>query len=52
MKREELIKDLQYCEDSMERLGDRADIWQDRRIYAILKILRDILLTMEKEQRK
>ena len=51
MKREELIKDLQYCEDSMERLGDRADIWQDRMIYAILKILRDILLVLV-ERRK
>lgn len=51
MKRDELIKDLEFCEDAMCRLGDRSDIWQDRMIYGMLKVLRDILLTMEKEGR-
>ena len=51
MKRETLIKDLEFCENAMIRLGDRSDIWQDRMIYGILKVLRDILLTMEKEGR-
>lgn len=51
MKRDELIKDLEFCENAMFRLGDRSDIWQDRIIYGMLKVLRDILLTMEKEGR-
>lgn len=52
MKRNELIKDLEFCEDAMCRLGDRSEIWQDRMIYGMLKVLRDILLTMEKEGRR
>lgn len=51
MERDELMKDLEFCEDAMCRLGDRSDIWQDRIIYGMLKVLRDILLTMEKERR-
>lgn len=49
MRRETLIKDLEFCEDAMCRLGDRSDIWQDRMIYGMLKVLRDILLTMVKK---
>lgn len=52
MKREEMIKDLEFCEDAMCRLGDRSEIWQDRMIYGMLKVMRDILLTMEKEGRR
>ena len=52
MKRDELIKDLEFCEDAMCRLGNRSDIWQDRIIYGMLKVMRDILLTMEKEGRR
>ena len=52
MKCETLIQDLEFCEEAMCRLGDRSDIWQDRMIYGILKVLRDILLTMEKEGRR
>ena len=52
MTREELMKDLEFCENAMCRLGDRSDIWQDRMIYGILKVMRDILLTMEKEGRR
>ena len=48
MKKEELIKDLQYCEDSMERLADRTDIWQDRMVFGLFKVLRDVLLTLYK----
>ena len=51
MRRETLIADLEFCENAMCRLGDRSDIWQDRIIYGILKVMRDILLTMEKEGR-
>ena len=52
MKRDELIKDLEFCEDAMCRLGDRDDIWQDRMIYGILKVLRDILLTAKPTVRR
>jgi hypothetical protein len=52
MKREELIKDLQYCEDSMGKLGDRSDIWQDRMIYGLFKVVRDILLDSLKKTHK
>lgn len=52
MRRETLIDDLEFCEDAMCRLGDRSDIWQDRMIYGMLKVMRDILLTMEKEGRR
>lgn len=50
MKRDELMKDLEFCENAMIRLGDRSDIWQDRMIYGILKVLRDILIAMIKGQ--
>ena len=49
MKRDELIKDLEFCEDAMCRLGDRSDIWQDRMIYGMLKVMRDILIAMVKK---
>ena len=52
MTRDELIKDLEFCEKAMCRLGDRSEIWQDRIIYGMLKVMRDILLTMEKEGRR
>ena len=52
MKLDELMKDLEFCENAMCRLGDRNDIWQDRMIYGMLKVMRDILLTMEKEGRR
>ena len=52
MRRETLIKDLEFCEEAMCRLGDRSDIWQDRMIYGMLKVMWDILLTMEKEGRR
>lgn len=48
MKRDELIKDLEFCESGMERLGDRSDIWQDRLVYGLLKVARDILLELLK----
>lgn len=51
MKRDELIKDLEYCEQSMSKLGDRSDIWQDRMIYAIFKILKDILVCLVKDRK-
>ena len=42
MKRDELMKDIEFCEDAMCRLGDRSDIWQDRMIYGMLKVMREI----------
>ena len=48
MKRDELMKDLEFCENAMCRLGDRSDIWQDRMIYGMLKVMRDILIAMIK----
>lgn len=41
--KEELLKDMEFCENSMIKLGDRTDIWQDRLIYGICKTLYDIL---------
>lgn len=52
MRRETLIDDLEFCENAMCRLGDRSDIWQDRMIYGILKVMRDILLTMVKKNER
>lgn len=43
MKRDELMKDLEFCENAMCRLGDRSDIWQDRMIYVIAKAVFDLL---------
>lgn len=51
MKLSELIKDLEYCEEVMIRLGDRSDIWQDRTVYGLAKVLRDLLLAELKEVR-
>lgn len=49
MKRGELIKDLEFCENAMFYVDD--DRWTYNIIYEMLKVLRDILLTMEKEGR-
>ncbi len=51
MKREELFKDLEYAENAMLRLGDRSDIWQDRMVYMLFKIIKDILLVLIKEKK-
>lgn len=50
MKRDELMKDLEFCDNAMFHVGD--DIWQDRIIGGILKVLRDILLTMVKKNER
>ena len=42
--RDELIRDMEAMEQGMERTADRCDIWQDRLIYAMCKVIRDILL--------
>jgi len=41
--KEQLLKDMEFCENSMIKLGDRTDIWQDRIIYGICKTLYDII---------
>ena len=47
MRHNELMKDIQYMDAVMDRLANRADIWQDRYIYWIAKAVRDILLEMD-----
>jgi len=51
MSRSRLNDDMQFLEDAMSRLGDRSDIWQDRMIYGILKVLRDLVIIEMKEKR-
>ncbi len=41
--REELIKDAENMENGMIRTADRADIWQDRLIYALCKAVYHII---------
>lgn len=41
--RDELIHDMDAMEDGMIRTGRRADIWQDRLIYAICKAVYHII---------
>ena len=38
----ELKKDMENAENIMIRLGDRADIWQDRIIYVLAKAVFDL----------
>lgn len=45
MKREELMKNLEFCEIAMIHVGN--EVWQDRIIYGMLKVMHDILMTME-----
>lgn len=52
MKRDELMKDLEFCENAMCRLGNRSEIWQDRMIYGMLKVMRDILIAMVKKNER
>ena len=48
--KDELLKDMEFCENSMIKLGDRQDIWQDRIIYGICKTLYDIIKYMIKNK--
>ena len=50
MKRDELIKDLEFCENAMFHVGD--DLWTDNIIYGMIKVMRDILLTMVKKNER
>lgn len=47
-----LKEDMDYIEDCMIRLGGRSDIWQDRMIYGICKVIYDILKEMVKHERE
>ena len=38
----QLLKDMENMENCLIRLGDRADIWQDRMIYVIAKAVFDL----------
>lgn len=42
--RDELIRDMDNMEDGMIRTGQRADIWQDRLVWALCKAVYDILV--------
>ena len=51
--RDELITDLEAMEQVMCRTADRADIWQDRCIYAMARAIYHLLQwTIKKERRK
>lgn len=56
MKIEVLIEDLDNMDDVMERTAGRADIWQDRCIYAMAKaiwhLLQWVLRHGEKERHR
>ena len=52
MTRDEMMKDLEFCENALCRPGGRSEVWQDRMIYGMLKVLLDILLTMEKREKQ
>ena len=41
-------EDLEYIDTVMDRLANRSDIWQDRIIYGMAKVLRDILVYLIK----
>lgn len=41
--REAMIEDMQNMEDGMIRTAGRADIWQDRLVYALCKAVYHIL---------
>lgn len=49
MTRKELIQYLADLEEVMDRTANRADIWQDRCIYAMAKALRGLVLERLKE---
>jgi len=51
MRRSEIIDDINNMDEVMERTAKRVDIWQDRCIYWMAKALRDILITLLKEQK-
>ncbi len=40
---EELKKDLEFLDNTIIKLGNRSDIWQDRIIYGLAKCLFDVI---------
>lgn len=49
--REELIRDMDAMEDVMCRTANRADIWQDRCVYAMAKAIYHILTYIIRKER-
>ena len=49
--REEFREDLEAMEEVMERTADRADIWQDRLIYAMAKAIYHLLTWAVRRER-
>ena len=50
--RDELIKDAANMEEIAIRMGDRADIWQDRFIYAMAVSILHILTWIIRKEDK
>ena len=46
------MEDLEAMEEVMERTADRADIWQDRLIYAMAKAIYHILTYLIRRDRR
>lgn len=51
MTNKQLMQNLRDIEEVMERTYPRADIWQDECIYAMARIIRDILLELKKGEK-
>lgn len=49
MTKQQLMEDLDTIEQVMERTVPRSDIWQDECVYAMAKIIRDLLLEERKK---
>lgn len=49
MTKQQLMEDLDAIEQVMERTVPRSDIWQDECVYAMAKIIRDLLLEERKK---
>ncbi len=50
--REALIEDMQNMEDGMIRTAGRADIWQDRLVYALCKAVYHIIEYIMRKESK
>jgi hypothetical protein len=50
--RKTLTEDLEAMEEVMARTADRADIWQDRLIYAMARAIYHLLTWAVREDRR
>lgn len=51
MTNKQLMQNLRDIEEVLERTCPRADIWQDECVYAMARIIRDILLELKKGEK-